>query len=774
MLRKRHRVPSEQINELALKHSLRDILTFAIRLLPLAVVAVVCLLVVTSCARMGSPDGGWYDEVPPHVIATYPADREVNVTSRKIRIEFDEFIKVDNVAEKVVFSPPQREVPDIKARGRFINITLHDPLIENTTYTIDFSDAISDNNEGNSMPSYTYSFSTGDHIDTLAVEGYVLNAEDLEPVKGILVGLFPKDSLAQGPDTAFVRVSRTDSYGHFIIRGVAPGQYTAGAVMDMDGDSRFTQRGEQMAFSHDVFVPSAFPDIRQDTIWSDTLHIKDIVRVPYTHFKPDDIVLRAFSHSMTERYFLKSERIETDHFTFVYTSGLSKDSIDAYYARTDSTAKAALQKYDGPRLTALPTLRGLNFNADEALVIEPSEFGDTITYWIKDTTLIEKDSLAVQVITLVTDTLGTLQLETDTLELLPKMSLEKRLKERAKQQEEWQKEVERRKKSREKTISRLRRDEVPEEEWDLEPLDTLPAPKRLKVNYEVPGSMSPDGIVRITFPTPMARIDTSAVHLYVEQDSTWYRTQFFLQPVEQRLPYMGDNPQRNLSREWEMFTEWIPGANYSFEVDTLAFEDVYGTTSDPYKTGIRVLPLDSYSSLFVNVTGIPATSSSIKAKSDAEKQPSDAEAEAAEGAEGNAEPAPVQPAGKPQMVVQVLDSSDRVVRSAVVEKGTAELYYLKGGTFYLRAFMDRNGNGRWDSGDYYIDQQPEEVYYYPKEVELKEKWDITKTWNISETPLYRQKPGKLTKQKGEKKKEIRNRNQKRAEEKGIPLPEYLQ
>lgn len=711
-------------------------------------VAVVCLLVVSSCARMGSPDGGWYDEKPPRVIGATPADREVNVKSRKIRIEFDEYIKVDNVSEKVVFSPPQREVPDIKVRGRYINITLNDTLIPNTTYTIDFSDAISDNNEGNPMESYTYSFSTGDHIDTLAVEGYVLNADDLEPVKGILVGLFPKDSLGQGPDTAFVRVSRTDSYGHFIIRGVAPGRYTAGAVMDMDGDSRFTQRGEQMAFSHDIFEPSSFPDIRQDTIWRDTLHIKDIIRVPYTHFKPDDIVLRAFTHSMTERYFLKSERKETNNFTFIYTAGLTKDSIDAYYARTDSMAQQALQAYTGPRLTGLPTLRGLNFNTDEQLVVEPSEYGDTITYWIKDSTLVETDSLQVEVTTLVTDTLGVLQLQTDTLEVLPKTNLEKRLKERARQQEDWQKEVEKRKKSREKTISRLRRDEIPEEEWDLEPLDTLQAPKRLKVNYDVQSTMVPDGIVHIKFPTPMARIDTSAVHLYVEQDSTWYRTQFFFQPVEQRMPYMGENPTQNLSREWELFTEWIPGANYSLEVDTLAFEDIYGLTSDPYKTGIRIGTLESYSSLFVNVKGIPPVT------------PSPDESKGT--------------AGKPQVVVQLVDTSDKVVRSATVDDGTAELYYLKGGTYYMRAFIDRNGNGRWDGGDYYTDTQPEELYYNPKEVELKEKWDITKTWNISETPLFRQKPGKLTKQKGEKKKDIRNRNQKRAEEKGIPLPEYLQ
>ena len=147
-------------------------------------------LLLVSCAKMGQPDGGWFDETPPKVIGASPADGAVNVNQKKINIYFDEFIKLDNPSEKVVVSPPQLEQPEIKGAGRRIQISLVDSLKANTTYTIDFSDAISDNNEGNPMGNYTYSFSTGAAIDTMEVSGHVLESENLEPVKGILVGLY--------------------------------------------------------------------------------------------------------------------------------------------------------------------------------------------------------------------------------------------------------------------------------------------------------------------------------------------------------------------------------------------------------------------------------------------------------------------------------------------------------------------------------------------------------------------------------------------------------
>ena len=147
------------------------------------------VLFLVACAKVGSPDGGPYDETPPKLLKSTPLENAVNNKIKKIILEFDEYVKIENASEKVVVSPPQIEQPEISAVGRKIEVELFDTLKENTTYSIDFSDAIVDNNEGNPMGNFAFTFSTGETIDTMEVAGTVLNAEDLEPIKGILVGL---------------------------------------------------------------------------------------------------------------------------------------------------------------------------------------------------------------------------------------------------------------------------------------------------------------------------------------------------------------------------------------------------------------------------------------------------------------------------------------------------------------------------------------------------------------------------------------------------------
>ncbi len=242
-------------------------------------------------------------------------------------------------------SPPQLEAPEIKAAGKKITVSLVDSLKPNTTYTIDFSDAISDNNENNPMGNFTYSFSTGEAIDTMEVSGYVLEAENLEPIKGILVGLYSDQADSAFKTKPMLRVSRTDSRRRFVVKGIAPGSYRIYALQDMDGNYMFNQKSEKLAFSHDIIVPSSKPDVRQDTTWIDTLHIKSIAQVDYTHFYPDDIVLRAFTETLTDRYFLKSERKEPNNFSLFFSYG---DSI-------------------------LPTIKGLNFNEKDAFLLEAAE-----------------------------------------------------------------------------------------------------------------------------------------------------------------------------------------------------------------------------------------------------------------------------------------------------------------------------------------------------------------------------------------------------------------
>ena len=294
---------------------------------------------------MGSPDGGWYDDDPPKVVRCEPNDQSVNVTTKKITIYFDEFIKLEDASNKVIISPPQLEMAEIKVAGKKVIVELQDSLKPNMTYSIDFSDAISDNNEGNPLGSYAYTFSTGERIDTFEVSGYVLDASNLEPVKGILVGLY--DDLADSAFTTkpMLRVARTDGSGHFVVKGIAPGTYRAYALQDMDNNFRFGQRGEMVAFSHDTYEPSSKPDTRIDTIWRDSLHIDALLPVPYTHFLPDDIVLRAFTHLQTDRYLLKTERTNAEKMTMFFSYGHPE----------------------------LPLIKGLNFEADSAFVIETGE-----------------------------------------------------------------------------------------------------------------------------------------------------------------------------------------------------------------------------------------------------------------------------------------------------------------------------------------------------------------------------------------------------------------
>ena len=140
-------------------------------------------LLTLGCARPGTPDGGPYDETPPKVVGAKPNEGAVNSRSNNIEIFFDEYVKLEKAAEKIVISPPQINMPEISAIGRKIKVKLLDSLKQNTTYTIDFGDAIVDYNEGNPMGKYTYTFSTGEKLDTMEISGKVLDARNLEPVK---------------------------------------------------------------------------------------------------------------------------------------------------------------------------------------------------------------------------------------------------------------------------------------------------------------------------------------------------------------------------------------------------------------------------------------------------------------------------------------------------------------------------------------------------------------------------------------------------------------
>lgn len=505
------------------------------------------MIVVYSCASMGNPDGGPYDEEPPKFVRSTPKPFAINSKEKKVTIEFDEFIKLEKAAEKVVVSPPQLEQPEIKASGRKVVVGLVDSLKPNTTYTIDFADAIVDNNEGNPLGNYAFTFSTGTTIDTMEVSGTVLGASDLEPVKNIQVGLHSDLSDSAFMKKPFDRVSRTDSRGHFSIRGIAPGKYRIYALMDGNQNYLFDSKTEMIAFSDSIIIPAMEDAMRQDTIWKDSLTIDTIKSVGYTRFLPDDIILRAFKEENDRQYLTRSERDKENHFILTFS------------ARADT----------------LPTLKGLNFDERDAFIIEKTDRNDSICYWIKDSLIYQMDTLEIQMDYLATDTLDRLVPQTDTLFLANKLTRAEREKLEAKAAEEKEKERKKKEKKGE----------------TIEPEPT----KFLTLNVDAPSAFDLDRNVYLSFDEPVASIDTAAIHMEIKKDSLWEEIPFM---------FVADSVA---PRKYEILAEWEPEKEYQLSIDSMAFRGMYGLHTNKVKQTMKVKKLDEYGTILLNITGADST-----------------------------------------------------------------------------------------------------------------------------------------------------------------------
>lgn len=426
----------------------------------LAVVTVIAAFY--SCASIGRPDGGPLDETPPRFIGSTPAAGALNNTKTKVSLSFDEFIKLEKANEKVVISPPQVQQPEIKASGKKISVNLLDSLKPNTTYTIDFSDAIVDNNEGNPLGNFAFTFSTGSVIDTMEVSGTLLEASNLEPVKGMLVGMHSNLSDTAFTKLPFDRVARTDSRGHFTIRGVAPGKYRIFGLMDADQNFAFSQKSEALAFNDSLIIPRWEERIRQDTTWVDSLTIDTVVERKYTYYLPDNVILRSFKEDLFSQYLVKNERLTPEKFTL-------------YFAAKADT---------------LPVLKGLNFDEKDAFIIEKNLTNDTIHYWVKDSLLYKQDTLSLSLNYLYTDTLNQLVPRTDTLNLVAK-NVKKAVDE-----------------------SKKKKKKKGEEE---EPEPT----KFLHVSTYIPSAMDVYDYISLSFDEPIASFDSAAIHLKQKVDTLW-------------------------------------------------------------------------------------------------------------------------------------------------------------------------------------------------------------------------------------------------------------
>lgn len=210
----------------------------------------VAILIFGRCANVGSLTGGLKDEEPPEVVESSPENYSIHFDKKRIEITFDEFIVLNNVNQELVVSPPLKEKPEVRLKNKSILIDLNNELRDSTTYTLNFGEAIQDNNEGNPLSNFEFVFSTGNYLDSLSVGGSLLNAFDRKVIEeSVGVMLYDKldDSVVYREIPVYI--AKTDKKGNFRINNLKTGTYKIFALNDLNNNFLFDLPNESIAFA---------------------------------------------------------------------------------------------------------------------------------------------------------------------------------------------------------------------------------------------------------------------------------------------------------------------------------------------------------------------------------------------------------------------------------------------------------------------------------------------------------------------------------------------
>ncbi len=342
------------------------------------ITAFIALGILASCANIGTPSGGDKDETPPVITKTTPENYSTEFDKKKIIIDFDEFVKIQDASKNVIISPPQKKSPKVRLRERKIEIQLRDGLRPNTTYTIDFGSAIVDNNEGNPLGEYRYIFTTGNSIDSMGLAGFVKGAAVDSVVKTAKVAIFAQSDTLNPYRKLPDYISQTDSMGFFMFTNISDKAYNIIAFQDINNNNML-DGNEPLAFQNEPVHTSVPADVEEDSLQFDK----------HTLFKNVNLQLHLFPPIPKKQYLKDYKRTLPSQFTLLFNAPL-KDSLD---------------------IELLDVKENPNF------FVEMNEKRDSLVYWILNKDLQKKDTLFAKLNYLRTDSLGVLQPYLDTLKL---------------------------------------------------------------------------------------------------------------------------------------------------------------------------------------------------------------------------------------------------------------------------------------------------------------------------------------------------------------------
>lgn len=344
-----------------------------------------------SCANTTTPpSGGPKDTIPPVITRLNPLPGSINVPRHKTKLflEFNEYVTVKD-PKSLFLSPPLEKSPKFKLKGKGVLVTFECDLDSAKTYTLDVTNAIGDNNEGNMFPGYTLVFSTGDRIDSMMVTGIVQDCNTLQPLKGATVMLYKDHAdsaiFLKRPDAAV----KTDDWGYFCLRNIQDTVYRMYAIIDENNNNLYEAESEKVAFIDSLVKPvtkvvDSLPELQK----------YDMKDTASCLARKNEYELSVFREKPSKQMIVNKERIgeRTAYITFM-----------APYAQIDSIW-----------IKGVPA---------EKLITQFNIMQDSLEIWVNDPKE-QPDTFYLNVKYMKTDTLGMLNSFTEELRLAkPKKGL---------------------------------------------------------------------------------------------------------------------------------------------------------------------------------------------------------------------------------------------------------------------------------------------------------------------------------------------------------------
>jgi hypothetical protein len=516
---------------------------------------------------MGSLTGGPKDEDPPLVVDSSPENYSIQFNGKRIEVTFDEFITLNNINQELIVSPPLKEKPEVRLKGKTLLVELNNELKDSTTYTLNFGEAIKDNNEGNPLSNYEFVFSTGEFLDSLSVGGTLVNAFDLAKIKdptSVMLYTDLDDSIVHKDIPVYI--GKTDKEGNFRINNLRAGTYKIFALQDVNNNFLFDLPNEAIAFA-DSFLhvdPDFFLKVmkeEEEKMIADSLVADSLLAI---QLESDSLLADSTAISMVQimeqdSAISKSDSIIASKLPSIPKSLMvdlllfTEENLSQFLSNNDRKTRKKIEFSFNLPVSDSFYVKNIIPDRTDWFLLEESADRDSFIYWILDKEVSDMDTILMELNYVILDSMSKRAWKKDSIYF----------------------------NYREPAKSARKKDD------DKEPTEVL-AISGLRNNETIDLNAK----LKFTSATPVNYVDTSFIELFKIEDTIKTRSSFNL--VRDSIKY----------RILHFNKEWDSRQKYELNFFPGALMDMYGSTNDTLNFKFTTRSEDYYGVLILNMDSL--------------------------------------------------------------------------------------------------------------------------------------------------------------------------